>query len=76
MQTRTIETLDFAGKQLLGVGVVMHLFGIAVDPGHMQAFAFVANVVLHLPSLWKNSEPQYGIDYTAYINQANQVANG
>ena len=54
----------------------MHLLGIVVEPGRMQAFAFVANVVLHLPSLWKTSEPQYGIDYTAYINQANQVANG
>ena len=29
-----------------------------------------------MPSLWKSTNIPYGIDYTAYINQANQVANG
>jgi len=39
--------------------------------------AFIVCMCLHIPKLWNNSnEGLFGVDYTAYVIQAGEVANG
>jgi hypothetical protein len=75
-QHTPVKVLDQVSKGMLGLAVGLYLTGVEIDQHNLQVFAAVANFVLHMPSLWKNTNIPYGIDYTAYINQANQVAHG
>ena len=68
--------LDYFGKFLLLVGIWLFSTSKTFKPVTIQVFAFVLNMLLHMPHLWKNGEYKYGIDYTAYINQAGQFAMG
>ena len=61
---------------MLFVGVGLYISGVEIPQSFFQKLVFFINIVLHMPSLWKNTNVPYGIDYTAYINQAAQFANG
>lgn len=71
-----VKYLNEASLTLMVVGVALYFLEINIPAGYLQTLLFLLNILLHLPSLWKNINIPYGIDYTAYINQAAQFANG
>ena len=56
-------------KVILYLGLLAYLLEINMRKEHMQYFAIVLGIVLQVPRLFMPFKG-YGVDYTAYVNQA------
>ena len=68
-------SLKVIGHLALVLCAYLYWNGIRLNKGFLLASCFVANIVLSLPS-YLVIHPRYGVDTSAYINQAAQVVHG
>lgn len=63
------ESVEYDCEPMLYLGIFLYLLQIRIHKQYLWFFLFFTNMALHYPSLNTNFV-RYGVDYTAYVNQA------